>query len=76
MLVRFFLIVYDRKRRHIDALEEFGPSERAAALERRFEFERTLNGDGNIEVVVLGGANLDTIKRTHSRYFGIQPTTR
>ena len=46
--------------------ERFADVDRAKALERRFELERTYP---DYEVVVLGAESEDAIRRTHGRYF-------
>jgi hypothetical protein len=49
------------------AIREF--SNGRAAMERRFELEQALD-TAVFEVVVLSAPDLETIQRTHSRYFG------
>jgi hypothetical protein len=65
--VNHYLIVFDRSRSAVLRYEAF--STRQAALEARFEAERELGRDSDIEVVVLGAASPEALKRTHSRYF-------
>lgn len=62
-----YLIVFDRSRSAVLRCEAF--STRQAALEARFEAERELGRDSDIEVVVLGAASPEALERTHSRYF-------
>ena len=62
-----YLIVFDRSRSVILRNEAF--STRQAALQARFEAERELGRDSDIEVVVLGADSQETLRRTHSRYF-------
>ncbi|HEX4492275.1 MAG TPA: hypothetical protein VH914_13785 [Acidimicrobiia bacterium] len=64
--MKTFLLVYDVStgtlvdRREMDA---------DAARARRLELEKQFRDQPNIEVVVLSSDSLDTLKRTHSRYF-------
>ena len=63
-----FLIEYNRRTFEWHAKEFGGPSGHRDALEARLrrEQERT---DPNIEIASLNGDSLETIKKTHSRYF-------
>jgi hypothetical protein len=60
----YFLIVYNRRSGEVQ-YEPF--ADRRLALSRRFELEA--HGRPDDEIVVLGAADLDQIKRTHGRYF-------
>jgi hypothetical protein len=62
-----YLIVFDRSQSAILRIEAF--SSRQTALQARFEAERDLGHNSDIEVVVLGGDSPEALKRTHSRYF-------
>jgi hypothetical protein len=64
--MKHWLIVYERNPGKLLRCDEFSDSHEA--LQERFVIERNHRGDTNLEVVVIGGS-LDTIKRTHSRYF-------
>jgi hypothetical protein len=64
--MKHWLIVYERNPGKLLRCDEYSDSH--AALQERFTIERSHPGDTNLEVVVIGGS-LDTIKRTHSRYF-------
>lgn len=48
---------------------EFPDSEREAALTKRFALERQYASRPEVEVVSLGAASIDDLKRTHTRYF-------
>ena len=61
----FVLIQYDRCAGKTILVKEYTQREEAYAQRRIHE----TNKDTNIEVVVLEGASLDDIKRTHRRYF-------
>jgi hypothetical protein len=67
--VNQFLITYDiaRDHAHVDAFGE----DTDRALDAYSAAERRHRGDTNIEVVLLGSDSLETIKRTHSSYFGL-----
>lgn len=68
--VKHFVIVFDRSKGEIvDDILEFGDSEREAALAKRFELERSYSARSEVEVVSLGAASIEDLKRTHTRYF-------
>lgn len=68
--MKHFVIVFNRSKGEIiDSVIEFSEGERSAALSKRFELERTYNSRPEVEVVSLGAASLDDLKRTHTRYF-------
>ncbi len=64
-----FVIVFDRPRGDILEMVEFPDSRRELALRALFERESRYRAQPDIEVVMLGGESLDTLKRTHMRYF-------
>jgi hypothetical protein len=61
-----WLIIYDRRGARLLACDSFSDSQRA--LRHRFGWERYFAGL-DVEIVVLGTDSLDTVRRTHSRYF-------
>ena len=65
----YFLIVYDRKSGTVKRLQEFPEDEGRAALTERFRIESQNTNGNDLEVVVLGADSLETIQKTHSRYF-------
>jgi len=67
MIVNYYVIVFDRKKRELVSLESFADSN--LALKARFAKE-TDNPGSRLEIVVLGAESEDALKRTHSRYFG------
>jgi hypothetical protein len=66
--VKYFLVVFDRRRRLLEEVQEFADSD--VAVRARFEREAHLHGQSDIEVVVLGAASREALENTHSRYFG------
>lgn len=68
--LKHFLLVYNRKSGETD-VREFAPSEGRDALRARFQLERELRGQDDTEIVVLTGASLASLRKTHSRYFGV-----
>ncbi|MFJ3529825.1 hypothetical protein [Streptomyces sp. NPDC090132] len=67
--LKHFLLVYDRRTGETD-VREYAASEGRAALRARFQLERERRGERDTEIVVLTGASLEGLKKTHSRYFG------
>lgn len=68
--MKHFVIVFDRSKGEIvEDIIEFEDAERAAALAKRFELERSYKDHLDVEVVSLGAASVDDLKRTHTRYF-------
>jgi hypothetical protein len=67
---KHFLIVYDKTRHKLMRCTEYTSEQSGQlALADRFTLERVFQRMPWMEVVVLGADSLDTIKRTHSRYF-------
>jgi hypothetical protein len=67
--MRYFLLVYDRRRAKIMQQREYPEGQRERALDdaRRLQLQSIF--DPAIEVVILGGKSFDDLKKTHSRYF-------
>jgi len=65
--VKHYLLVFDRPESRIIEIKEYTNS--SDALTARFDLEKSLGRDPDIEVVVLGADSLDNLHRTHSRYF-------
>lgn len=63
-----FLIEYNRRTREWHAEEYDGPNGHRDALEERLRRE-LVRTDPEIEIASLNGDSLETIKKTHSRYF-------
>ena len=65
--MKYFLLVYDRSRGEL-AEQPLEFSDHDATLRARFDIELTRRA-GDIEVVVLGGEDLESLSKTHPRYF-------
>lgn len=65
--MRYFLVVYDRASGKQLALKEFAPRE--DATRERFEREIVERERAGVEVVVLGASSIESLRKTHSRYF-------
>ncbi len=63
----YFLLVFDRPKGEILLSEPYRSS--ADALRARFKQERKYRTNPDIEVVVLGADSMESLRRTHSRYF-------
>lgn len=63
----YFLLTYDLGTRTAQ-IREFGADDRAAAAAYT-ELELQYRDREDIEVVLIGGDSLETVKKTHSHYF-------
>lgn len=63
-----YLIVYNRRSREWSVTEFPGGQGHRAAMLERLDRERT-NEDPDVEIAALSSDSLDTVKKTHSRYF-------
>lgn len=66
--MQHFLIEYHRPSGELRTLVEYDAERHHVAMEHRFALEAAANPD--TEVAVLSAESLETIQRTHSRYFG------
>ena len=64
-----FLIEYDRAKAFLVSIREFDDLERRAAEDARLAIELSGSRGANSEVVLLEAANVETIRKTHRRYF-------
>ena len=64
----FFLIVSDRRNGE-SAVEDLG-TDLSAAMETYRSREHALAHSADVEVVLVGSSSLDSLRRTHSSYFG------
>ncbi len=66
--MKYFLLTFDRLHGHV--IGKIVPFDDAdEAVRERFVREGQGHADG-IEIVVLGAADEDDLRKTHSRYFG------
>lgn len=63
-----FLVIYNRKSRDWSVQEFDGADGHKAALLRRLELEHDRT-DQDVEIASLNSDSLETVKKTHSRYF-------
>lgn len=66
--IKHFLVVYDIARGHAD-VQHFG-ADYDAAQRAYADVEWETREDTNIDAVLLSADSLETVKRTHSSYFG------
>jgi hypothetical protein len=65
----YFLLIYDRAAGALREVQEFPDEQRDQALAARFARERQEQSHPNIEVMLLGAASEEALRKTHSRYF-------
>lgn len=63
-----FLIQYNRRTRASYITEYLEADGHRQAMRRRLELEREPR-DADVEIVALASDSLETVRRTHSRYF-------
>jgi hypothetical protein len=63
-----FVIQYNRRTKESEVTEFLEPNGHREAMRRRLELERERH-DPEIEIVSLASDSLQTVRRTHSRYF-------
>ena len=63
-----FVIVYNRRTGASEVISYDAPTGHRDALRRRLELEQQRT-DADVEVVSLVSDSINTIRRTHSRYF-------
>lgn len=67
-----FILIYSVPDRALVDLREFGTNG-TAAIDCYAELEREYRGrsdTANFEIVLIGADSIDTVKKTHSHYFG------
>lgn len=71
MSLKHFLLVFDHDAGELVRCDEFSDARKAvdaySAIERENEAEA--NG-GRLEIVLIGSDSIETVRRTHSNYFG------
>lgn len=65
--MKHFLVVFDRREGRLLNLKEYPTS--AAALQARFDTEKSHRREHAVEVVVLTAPTETDLRRTHARYF-------
>jgi hypothetical protein len=65
----FFLLVYDQAAGKVTRLTEYSDADQDAGLQARFDLELQHRLEPNIEVVLLGARDEETLRETHGRYF-------
>lgn len=65
----FFLLVYDQAAGKVIRLTEYSDADQDAGLQARFDLELQHRLEPNIEVVLLGARDEETLRETHGRYF-------
>jgi hypothetical protein len=67
--VKYFLICFNRPLGQVVGdIVEFDDADEA--VRARFHWEELVDDNPNIEVVVLGASDRESLAKTHSRYFG------
>lgn len=67
--MRYFLLVYDKRREELLERFEYLITSRADAQKDRRRLQRQFFDVPEVEVVLLGAEQFDDLKKTHSRYF-------
>jgi hypothetical protein len=67
--MKYFLLVYDRRRSKIVRHDEFPIEERDRALAQRAKLVRDHRDNPDLEIVLLGANSFEDLKKTHGRYF-------
>jgi hypothetical protein len=66
--IKYFLVTYFTQERRYE-VDEFG-TDHDKAMTAYIEIEERYRGREDLDIVLLGADSLDTVKRTHSSYFG------
>lgn len=66
--IQHFLVTYFTRERRVD-VREFG-NDYDGAMAAYIDLERQYRDRDDLDIVLLGADSLDTVKRTHSSYFG------
>lgn len=65
--IKHFLLLYNEDERKLERFEEFASGEEAALAYAELEAEYR---DKPVQIVLVGADSIDTIRLTHSHYFG------
>lgn len=68
-----FLLVYDHDQQEL--VEEYPYDDGVEATLAYLEMERKHRSRKNIEIVLIGSDSIETIRQTHSNYFGYEVVT-
>lgn len=71
--MKYFLLVYDRRNGRLVDQREYASVERARAVSERHTTLREYADFPEIEVVLLAADSVESLKRTHRRYFTDRP---
>ena len=63
-----FVVEYNRRSRDWRVTSFGGPDGHRAAMRRRIELEES-RLDNDVEIVSLNSDSIETVRRTHARYF-------
>lgn len=66
--IQHFLVTYFTREARVE-VKEFG-NDHDAALREYMELEHRYRDREDLDIVLLGADSLETVKRTHSSYFG------
>jgi hypothetical protein len=67
MAIQYFLLVYDRAHRHLQTVQTFTDKDDASSAYTAVE--RAVQGNTNLEIVLIGSDSIETIMQTHGQYF-------
>jgi hypothetical protein len=67
--MKYFLLVYDRRTQRLLEQREYSEQDAERAATDRLDREIKFSSEPEVEVVVLGSDSIETVKRTHARYF-------
>lgn len=67
--MKYFLLVYDRRRGRIVDRRDYEEADRERALQDRAQLMREQRQSADTEVVLLGAESFDDLRKTHARYF-------
>lgn len=70
--IKHFLVTYDTSDGTV-AVRDFG-TDYESAVTAYGELEGELRDDSKFEIVLLSADSIETLKRTHSSYFGTEPS--
>jgi hypothetical protein len=69
MTLKYFVVEYERPTGTLRLCKEFTGTDYAGAAKLRFERDLANREHPEVEIVLLGTDSLETLKKTHGRYF-------